>query len=1178
MSSPKSNKMCLLGIIFILWFGTKLCLFEFHHATTDQTVPISTYVSAFAFRKPSQATCLIVLSIHTKQSQFFPANRGYPTSLITIMVLMMSGDIQLNPGPAAKDVFPCGYCQLGVSWSNSGVACEDCDVWYHRSCADLNLSEYSHLAISSIAWICYKCHSINHSSLPYHSYELDLHNSFGNLSTTTSRNDSVFNVSSPNASFHPVSHSSPLSSTTSHPNVSRSKTNRSHSCRSSRPESEIVPAKKQNWRTLVVNCNSVKGKQAELAHLIDYTDPDMLMLTETKIDPSVSAAEFLPPNYNGSIRKDRSLNGGGVLIATKSCYDVVNVELEEVTAETVWAQVSLQNHKKMFVGSFYRQPDHRVDQLESLDKALSQVSSKIKDNTDCTVLLGGDFNTGDINWDTHSVDPNSDRKAPNEKVLEILDEYDLTQVQREPTREGKVLDLFCTNKPSLVKSMHTLPGISDHNIILADCELKPVINKKPPRKIQSWSKANWSKIREECSKFANDFKESYLSRSPDENYKEFTSFIDKVIDKYVPSRMTSTRTDLPWLDQLIKRMCRKKARLFKKHKRTKKPSDKQKFLDYEKVTKKAIRQAHWQYINNILQESLDKNDTKPFWRYIKARRQDSFGVAPLKHNGTIHSDSQTKSEILNAQFKSVFTPVEDGEIPRLSGTPYPEIKPLQIDVNGIAKLLKNLNVKKASGPDNVSCKILYELADELAPVLCCIFNQSLELGELPQVWTDANVTPLFKKGNRHIASNYRPVSLTCITCKIMEHVLCRHIMQHVEEHGILTDLQHGFRSGRSCETQLLITLQDLLGLRDQNVQTDLAILDFSKAFDTVPHNSLLGKLEHYGINNNIRNWISAFLKTRHQCVVVDGVKSSPVTVDSGVPQGTVLGPLLFLLHINDLPQHVTSTVRMFADDCLLYRAIKSQQDQLELQHDIDSLVTWSKTWGMSFNAQKCNIMRISRSRSPLTKLYTLSGFILEEVSNAKYLGINIAQDLDWSQHVSAISQRGNSTLGFLRRNLKNAPAQLKETAYLALVRSVLEYGASTWDPHKLKDINKLERVQRKAARFVKNDHRYTSSVSEMLNELGWKSLAHRRKELRLALFYKVVHQLVAVPTEDILIPADTRTRAQHSFKYRQLRAKTESYRNSFFPRTILEYSNLPADIAEAPSTETFKSRLSKHHW
>ena len=295
-----------------------------------------------------------------------------------------------------------------------------------------------------------------------------------------------------------------------------------------------------------------------------------------------------------------------------------------------------------------------------------------------------------------------------------------------------------------------------------------------------------------------------------------------------------------------------------------------------------------------------------------------------------------------------------------------------------------------------------------------------------------------------------------------------------------------------------------------------------------------------------------------------------------MPQGTVLGPLLFLLHINDLPLEVKSQVRLFADDCLLYRAIHSAADQMVLQRDLDCLKLWGDRWGMRFNASKCNIMRISRSRDPITKFYTLGGPVLQEVDSAKYLGITISNELGWSTHIAGTASKAGRTLGFLRRNLKSCPEKLKETAYISLVRSTLEYGATIWDPHLSKDISVLEKVQRKAARFIKKDYRSTSSVTDMLQELGLKSLEDRRRDLRLALLFKVTHGYVKVPASAIGLSIPNRpTRANHKYKYYLPTNNTNELKFSFANRTVPEWNALPASLAEAPSVSSFKALLSK---
>ena len=260
-------------------------------------------------------------------------------------------------------------------------------------------------------------------------------------------------------------------------------------------------------------------------------------------------------------------------------------------------------------------------------------------------------------------------------------------------------------------------------------------------------------------------------------------------------------------------------------------------------------------------------------------------------------------------------------------------------VPGIAKLLRNLNPHKAAGPDSIPTQVLKIASDQIAPVLTRIFQSSYDTGTVPCDWRDANIVPIYKKGDKQLASNYRPVSLTSISCKVIEHVVHSNIMDHFQKHSILCDEQHGFRKRRSCESQLITTIQGIASkLRSGRDQVDVILLDFAKAFDKVPHQRLLYKLNYYGVREENLQWVESFLSHRKQRVLLDGKSSAQADVTSGVPQGTVNGPLYFLAFINDLPECTSSDTRLFADDGLLYRTIKSNKDaQEDLQQDLHSL-------------------------------------------------------------------------------------------------------------------------------------------------------------------------------------------------------------------------------------------------
>ena len=394
-------------------------------------------------------------------------------------------------------------------------------------------------------------------------------------------------------------------------------------------------------------------------------------------------------------------------------------------------------------------------------------------------------------------------------------------------------------------------------------------------------------------------------------------------------------------------------------------------------------------------------------------------------------------------------------------------------------------------------------------------------------------------------------------------------MKHLERHRILTSLNHGLRSDYSCETQLLVTLHDFMKAYDAGLQTDVAILDFSKAFDTVPHTKILSKMDSYGIRGPINNWLNMFLTHRKMKAVVEGKQSEEVTVDSGVPQGTVLGPLLFLYHINDLPDAVRSSVSLFADDCLPYRTIKSAKDHQLLQEDLKSLEAWANDWGMRFNAKTCYILSIKNKSQDF---YSLNGHILQQVQNNPHLGLQISEDLKWTTHITNAAKKANSTLGFLRRNLKYCPHECKKTAYISLVRSTMEYGGIIWYPYTETNNNRLERIQRQAARFITGDYRSREegSVFNMLVKLDLQELQERRTSQKLIFLYKVVEGLVpSIEPDDYLKKARPK-RSITAKKFVNYQAtnivekqvknntkcfdipssKTHQFSNSFFVKTL----------------------------
>ena len=430
--------------------------------------------------------------------------------------------------------------------------------------------------------------------------------------------------------------------------------------------------------------------------------------------------------------------------------------------------------------------------------------------------------------------------------------------------------------------------------------------------------------------------------------------------------------------------------------------------------------------------------------------------------------------------------------------------PLIISEQGVLKQLSSLNPNKACGPNQIPPWFLKTFAADIASVLTDIFQDSIDSGTVPHRWKEANVCAVFKKEKKSDPAYYRPISLTCVASKILEHIVHSFIMKNLNDHNILTDCQHGFRA----EMQLILTLHDM-AKAIQSSSIHAVVLDFAKAFDKVPHRRLLRKLQHYGIQGPLLNWLESFL--------TQGQTSSQCPVTSSVPQGTVLGPLLFLLYINDLPDNVQSSVRLFADDALLYGIVASDADCDLLQSDLRRLESWQYHWQMEFNPSKCKIVTISRKNNPPQRKYVFCGVELEQVDSFQYLGVTISNKLKWSAHVSMIAAKANKSLGTIQRNLWNCSKNVKEIAYTSLVRPKLEYANAACDPFLKKDISALERVQRKAARFCSQNYNRYASVTDMIKDLGWATLETRRRQSRLTLMYKLTHGLIDTDSREYLI-------------------------------------------------------------
>ena len=432
----------------------------------------------------------------------------------------------------------------------------------------------------------------------------------------------------------------------------------------------------------------------------------------------------------------------------------------------------------------------------------------------------------------------------------------------------------------------------------------------------------------------------------------------------------------------------------------------------------------------------------------------------------------------------------------------------------------------------------------------------------------------------HEVINYRPVSLLSLVSKILERVLFSRISDFATNN--LHDLQHGFRPKRSCVTQLLQVLHELGRALDTGKEIDVIYLDFSKAFDSVSHNKLLFKLKSYGISGSLFDWLSDYLSEWKQRVVVEGISSEYLDVTSGVPQGSILGPLLFLLYVNDLPDVASnSTVALFADDSKCFNIIESSSDHHLLQQDLDAMCDWSLSWQLKFNTSKSFLLRISRKRFPSTSSYSLDNQLVKSVASHNDLGVVISNDLKWSPHIAKCTSKANRMLGFLRRNcMLMTDTRCRRLLYLALVRSHLSYGSEIWAPQgSSRDLSLLEGVQRRATKFILKD--YDSPYILRLKKLKLLPISYWLEIKDLIFFFKCKQGLYDLDISCYVTFSSLRSSRSRSGQQNLLQpnsCRTTLFRNSFFNRIVFMWNSLPLSIRNCTSLPSFKNQIYSHYF
>ena len=964
--------------------------------------------------------------------------------------------------------------------------------------------------------------------------------------------------------------------------------------------SRTARLKSTNLPSMKIMCTNAdqmtSSKMMELKELIQNKKPLIVAVCEVK--PKTAKERTLKdyeiPNYSLHPVNLNNSTGRGIAVYTHSSIDksIVQIKPNLNFEEVCLLEVRLRGGDCLLFGSFYRSPTTTSTSNQNNEQLnrLLEIISKKKYSHRCLV---GDFNFKHINWKTWTT-PTGEESTDSKFVETIRDCYLHQHVDRPTRRRGKdepsLLDLVFSDETMHVSGISHLPplGKSDHEVLAFDFHCYLDYSKGKGRFIYDKGSFDGMRAKLKSENWSEDITNSMKNKTVESIWQSIKSKVLDLRNEFVPHQAPSSGST--WKDKgsvpisaESRDAIRKKKKLHRLWMlaRAGEGADMARtaFQKVRNKVKALLRKDKMKFERGIALQA--KSNPKAFWLHTRKKLRTKCGVAPLlsdpKDSESMKFDDHEKANILQSQFTGVFTQEPDGDLPPFENRTNISMKHMYVSGDDVLSRLKLLKTSKKHGADEIHPRMLSELAEELAEPLALLFNTSMKEGVLPADWKTAMISAIYKKGSKHIPENYRPISLTSIVCKLMEGFVRDEVMQHLIENKLLSAKQFGFIPGRSTTTQLLYYLDKCVQTIADGGVVDAIYFDFSKAFDTVPHRRLVKKLKAYGINGDVLEWITEFLHGRTQEVIVNGEKSVKAPVISGIPQGTVLGPVLFVVYINDLLENIKSDGLMFADDTKIFRPIATLDDALTLQNDINVLEEWTKSWLLRFHPDKCHVLTFGKFENIRhTHRYKIGDKEIEHMSEEKDLGIILDEDLRFDEHIATKIRVANAIVGQIRRSFTHLDCDSFRRMFIAFVRPHLEYGQSVWSPHLLKHVKAIENVQIRATKLVNGLH--DLDYEERLRRLDLPTLSYRRRRGDMIEMYKHFHFYDRETTSTSFNP-QTRPSRKHKFQL-YVRPSKDGARgvetNFFFQRTAETWNGLPAGVVNAEDINEFKNNLDDH--
>ena len=919
---------------------------------------------------------------------------------------------------------------------------------------------------------------------------------------------------------------------------------------------------------------------------------DIIAINETKLDQSISDAQLHIDNYT-LLRKDRTRQGGGVAFYIRNtiCY-IERQDLSPVNLEMLCIEVQKANSKPFLLSTWYKPPDEiSNDILGVFELFLAKVDAEGKES----IILG------DVNCDVRAS-----QIAPFTSNLGFLcDSYQYSQLINDFTRITEttktlsdntkitkltrtLIDHAYTNDHYMITNSGVIHvGISDHSLIYVVRKFPSFKTDTKFKEFRSFKHFGEESFIKELSKTDwNLFLQN--SNDPNQLWSAWKCKFMEIIDRHAPIRRQKVRTKpVPWLTSRVKKLARDRDYLKSKAVRTDSISCWDEYKRARNRVNMEIRNAKRKFFQNSITES--KGNTKAAWKVINrflSRKTKSHCISNIKlSDGSSLNDPSDIANHLNSHFAGVGPRMaaninDNGVSPEYYMTPAKSIFHLKpTNVVNVLEIINKLSSNKATGLDGISSKIIKISASVIAPALTFIFNKAIETGIFPDDWKTARVTPLHKNASKCDSDNYRPISILPVISKVFERIIYDQFYFYLCSNGLISKFQSGFRALHSTTTALLFATDNWLVNMDKGLINGVLYLDLRKAFDSVDHQILLNKLELYGVQGNSLALFDSYLKGRSQMCVVNGTISSPQMISHGVPQGSILGPLLFLLFINDLPNCLKhSTPGLFADDTNVTVADRDiYVIENLLNEDLEQMSKWLTSNKLSLNLTKTEFMLIGSlkrlkeiDRNPDIRIADVS---IQRVSHSKLVGVHIDEGLTWDQHVAHIIKKVLAALKAIRNVRDFVDIQTLIMIYKSLVEPYFVYCSAVWDSLGIGLAKRLQKLQNRAARIITRSD-YTVRSADLLKELSWQTLSQKRISSKATMMYKILNG----QAPEYLREKFSYVCQRHSHSLRNAdvnlilpRPNTEYGKKCFSYSGAALWNCIPADVRKAQTLQTFKA-------